>query len=715
MSNSVANTTISGITEATGRTGSGPTGQGGRRTGQGGRGRGGRSVNSTRTQQTARTTTPRRTNFKGDTEGMNGNVFECFEEQSNRMQFIETCEALEAYAKKTMDHPEDMAALFDEDIDEPTVEVFEDLPADAGETAKAIWNAELREYVRRKVTFKGNLAALHAVIFGQCSLAMKDRLKTLPDYKVEIKKNDCAWLLKNIRAITQQFYAKRNGYISIMGAQRSFLNCRQGADQEPAAYLATLRTWAATITQYGGSIAANPRLITEAGLTDEERLAKACEKTLAIALITGASPTRYGTLITQLANEYAMGRDQYPEDMTTAYNLLVNYVIPVNTSAPNRTAPTTGRIAPPAAPPAPTVSASSGITFAQAAAAGDPPVPGNNGGIFPAVDCYVCGSLGHYAANCPTSTSSATGTTLTQYAFMMAQAASSTIDPAWILLDSQSTISVFNNPSMLTDIKHSGHTLRALTNGGHQDSVMTGVFPNLGTVWFNPSSIANILSLAEVRKVCRVTLDTSAEPALCVHRRNGSIMKFVEHASGLYVFDTATCNVSSDLVASYTMVSTVAEQKKMFSARDIAAADSARELYRKLGRPSDAEFYSILTKNFIRNCPVTPDDARRASHIYGPDVASLKGKMTRSAAAPRTPTFEAIPLPAPITAHYRKVTLCVDFFCPRNRFLPHHLPEYRFPHRQRRCRSHSCDNCPRTCRRYQPLQFPRAACFRHSC
>ena len=265
---------------------------------------------------------------------------------------------------------------------------------------------------------------------------------------------------------------------------------------------------------------------------------------------------------------------------------------------------------------------------------------------------------------------------------------------------------------MLTDIQPSAHTLRALTNGGHQDSVMVGTFPNLGTVWYNPASIANILSLAEVRKVCRVTLDTSTEPALCVHRLDGSIMKFVEHRSGLYVYDTAVRNASNVPILSYTMVSTVAEHKKLFSPREIATADSARELYRKLGRPGYAEYYSILTKNLIRNCPITPDDARRASHIYGPDVASLKGKMTRSAAAPRAPTFEAIPLPAPITQFHRNVTLSVDFFFVQGIAFLHTISRgigfrtVSVAHP----RSHPQDHSPRTFCCHQPLQFQRPDC-----
>ncbi|KAI2490511.1 Reverse transcriptase (RNA-dependent DNA polymerase) [Fragilaria crotonensis] len=211
---------------------------------------------------------------------------------------------------------------------------------------------------------------------------------------------------------------------------------------------------------------------------------------------------------------------------------------------------------------------------------------------------------------------------------------------------------------MLTNIRPSDRTLRAVTNGGFQDSTLVGDFPNLGPVWFNPASIANILSLADVRKVCRVTMDTIAEPAMHVHRLDGSTMKFVEHECGLYVYFPSN---SSNNVGAYTLVSTVAEQKKLFSRRDIANADMARTLYRAIGRPSEAEFQRILDSGCIRNCPVTSLDAKRALTIYGPDIATLKGKTTRAGVAPRAPNFTAVALPPSVLEHHRDVTLCVDF------------------------------------------------------
>ena len=152
--------------------------------------------------------------------------------------------------------------------------------------------------------------------------------------------------------------------------------------------------------------------------------------------------------------------------------------------------------------------------------------------------------MGHYASDCPNT--DGLNVTLMQHGYTMAQASCCAgLPKSWIFLDTQLTISVFNNRSMLSDIQPSEHKLRVQTNGGYQDSNMKGVFKNLGPVWFNRASIANILSLAEVCKVCHVTLDTKIEPTMCVHQKDGSLMKFAEHSTGLYVFDSASTSNST--------------------------------------------------------------------------------------------------------------------------------------------------------------------------
>jgi hypothetical protein len=126
-------------------------------------------------------------------------------------------------------------------------------------------------------------------------------------------------------------------------------------------------------------------------------------------------------------------------------------------------------------------------------------------------------------------------------AFMFVQAdkrRTDIISPTWILLDSQSTVSVFKNRSLLTNIRPSSTTFQVHTNGGTQVSCQMGTIRNFGGVWFNTESLANTLSTAEVRKVCRITMDTSVDASMDVHSRDGSIMKFQEYKSGLYYYDT---------------------------------------------------------------------------------------------------------------------------------------------------------------------------------
>jgi hypothetical protein len=120
-----------------------------------------------------------------------------------------------------------------------------------------------------------------------------------------------------------------------MNAERSFLTCVQLPGQSLAAYRATLRLWAVTITQQGGNIAGNYKLIPEhdeKGNIRPEALRRtmAHDKTFATALITGVDPSKFNILIAHLSNQYAMGKDEYPTNNIAAYNLLVHYVIPEN-------------------------------------------------------------------------------------------------------------------------------------------------------------------------------------------------------------------------------------------------------------------------------------------------------------------------------------------------------------------------------------------------
>ena len=234
-----------------------------------------------------------------------------------------------------------------------------------------------------------------------------------------------------------------------------------------------------------------------------------------------------------------------------------------------------------------------------------------------------------------------------------------------ILLDSESSESIFNDLSLLSNIRAGDPPLTLHTNGGDHLATKRGDYHGLGTpltVWADPTSLANILALRDVRKIARVTLDTAEELAFLVHLPAGEPMRFTEHDStGLYVYSPDSNDVRIPVKA-YSYLQTISGNREMFSRRELDAADAARALHRQLGRPSPSRFHEYLTNNLIRNCPITIADAKRAGFIYGADTAYLKGKTTQRPALPHVPTTVTAPLPDFIEAHHRDVTLCVDFF-----------------------------------------------------
>ena len=107
-------------------------------------------------------------------------------------------------------------------------------------------------------------------------------------------------------------------------------------------------------------------------------------------------------------------------------------------------------------------------------------------------------------------------------------------------------------------------------------------------------------------------MDSEKEAAILVHHTDGSVMKsFSEFNSGLYYYDAD--KHSNPTVSNYYFTQTVENNKqKMFHHRKIEGAQKAKDLYEKIGRPSEKYFQHILANHLIRNCPETADDAKQA-------------------------------------------------------------------------------------------------------
>ena len=593
---------------------------------------------------------------------MNGHVFQCFDECSAKNEFVRTVQALGEYVVKNLKQPGDMVSLT-KSLTLPTIEV----PADLADDEKSkflikVWEQQVTNYTNRLDLLKSNLRVVYTVIWGQCTEAMQFKLKTVSKFAEKDAACDCVWLLMEIKSVMQQFEGQRFLHLALDEAKTKYYAYKQSYETPLARYLEEIMALVDVIEHYGGDLCSDPGLIALApGDTPEAKKKAARDQTLALSVLQRANDRRYGGLLVELENQYTRKLNQYPVDVTAAYAMLLGYrTAPVHSKNPTNNN-STGANNNNSTSPSLITDAVAGLTFAQASAT---PVAGTDGATHPRTLCYSCQSTGHYANKCPA-----------QQGVQMFQVAEPTepgftftntsvlIPSTWVLLDSQSTVSVFCNRHFLTNIRASPTPLKVFTNGGTQLSTLIGDVRNFGTVWYNPHSLANIMSLAQVRRQCRVTMDTDIEPALHVHRNDGSIMTFREYASGLYFYDVATDHPKSSnpLVTDYSFVLTVSGNKQRFHRREVEAADRARELYRQIGRPSQAHFEHILENNLVQNCPITVDDAKRAVLIYGADSATLKGKTTKGPSQ-HVPMLKPVSLPDQIIADHTDVTLCIDCF-----------------------------------------------------
>ena len=151
-------------------------------------------------------------------------------------------------------------------------------------------------------------------------------------------------------------------------------------------------------------------------------------------------------------------------------------------------------------------------------------------------------------------------------------------------------------------------------------------------VWYDPSSIANILSLHCIAVKYHVMYDShgggsnpndpDGNSLFVVTKPDGTVFEFKASPGGLYFLDTET--------HSTVLINTAAENKAKYTNEDYLKALAARQLQIKISQPSTKQFICIMTTNQLLNCPITKADILAAEHIFSPDVGSLKGKTVCS-------------------------------------------------------------------------------------
>jgi hypothetical protein len=183
---------------------------------------------------------------------------------------------------------------------------------------------------------------------------------------------------------------------------------------------------------------------------------------------------------------------------------------------------------------------------------------------------------------------------------------------------------VFSNPSLLQNISDAPPVVITGVNKGTA-AVTTnkaGVLPGLEKVliYFSPQIKRNILRFSAVHQHYPIEWDPDTSE-FSFKDDIGEVHKFEENH---HVFSKLFPPPSSSLI----LHTTVADIKSQYSKQEVARADLSREIARRLGFESDSGLARVIRDSSIHNLPINLKDVTTAQHIYGPNIASLKGKST---------------------------------------------------------------------------------------
>ena len=99
---------------------------------------------------------------------------------------------------------------------------------------------------------------------------------------------------------------------------------------------------------------------------------------------------------------------------------------------------------------------------------------------------------------------------------------------------------------------------------------------------------------------------------------------------------------------------------KLFSKRQLAGAQRARELYERLLYPSTSDFRAIVSAGGVPGSDVTIDDVKAAEVIWGRSVLKMKGNMTRKNG--KRVTQSIVKVPMELIKLHKDVELAIDCF-----------------------------------------------------
>jgi len=119
---------------------------------------------------------------------------------------------------------------------------------------------------------------------------------------------------------------------------------------------------------------------------------------------------------------------------------------------------------------------------------------------------------------------------------------------------------------------------------------------------------------------------------MIIHVSDDIQLHFSPGELGLYSYNIPSSIPSHPMhqhTGLFSLLTTVNDKKAEYTQRGVQQANLARRIQNIMMRPSTQRFMDLVSRNMIRNCPITRRHIQASEAIYGPNEGSLRGKTPR--------------------------------------------------------------------------------------
>ncbi len=271
-------------------------------------------------------------------------------------------------------------------------------------------------------------------MYDQCSQEVRNKLEAMDDWERTQRNQSLHELIQKIERICIGFNNHKQEVFDLVQALKMLFLFTQGEKDTMDEYGRNFQSLWDTVEAFGGSPGIHKGLVDGllkepgqvanlANITANERKAaeeEANELVKAALLISGAEKYRYGKLKDELANNYLLGTDRYPNTFDKALRILGNYQtmrpnMPFRGNGPEANLAfiqrggrrgqghggwggTSGRGKTPTSGGANVGGGGRDVSMTTGGSGGERAKKTNNRGDS---HCYNCGSADHWAYECP--------------------------------------------------------------------------------------------------------------------------------------------------------------------------------------------------------------------------------------------------------------------------------------------------------------------------